>query len=187
MGQYYRIVFLDSDGAPQFYVCPYDMGDGIKLREHYDISSPTLNLVEALLSGPGHRLVWAGDYADPETNENLEAGEAAGQAANLYHIAESVAKYDPKLANAVQASYNPTLYLINHTKKEYVYIDKIMHETHSAHPLALLTVEGNGRGSGDHHEANEYIGYWARDHISVTADGLVDVNLDQYIELIVDF
>jgi hypothetical protein len=35
------------------------------------------------------------------------------------------------------------------------------------HPLPLLTVEGNGRGGGDLHDAPPIVGSWARDVISV--------------------
>ena len=71
-------------------------------------------------------------------------------------------------------------FLVNHTKKEYVEMNKYMKksefywsidDTEWLHPLALLTAVGNGLGGGDYYGANEeYVGTWAFDSISFEDD-----------------
>jgi hypothetical protein len=71
-------------------------------------------------------------------------------------------------------------YLVNHTKTEYVDMNKL---PNSIHPLPLLVSEGNGRGGGDYNGDNiELCGKWARDIISFD-----DSILDDYKELIPNF
>ena len=188
MGQYYQIVFLDETGKALYSVDPHLFGYGVKLREHCDLKSEVVNTVEVFLLDGG-RIVWAGDYADPEKNLNADAADATDLSADgpelktLYEIADSMpieTKYDPTCENAVVHDLMPETYLINHTKNEYVYVNKNLDD--GPHPLVLLTAEGNGRGSGDYFIENEYIGRWARDFISVSLK-----RPDTAVQLIVDF
>jgi len=181
MGQYYKPVLLDSKkykgknlsitGWVHPHACKtedkhhdggtYTSGCGLKLMEHSWLKNGFVGTVERLLVGYPKRLVWAGDYADPEegTEENVY-GLAGEKFAHLQM---------PETMNGEELKKHP--YLVNHSKMEYV--DKRETPTDSygwrIHPLPLLTCEGNGRGGGDFRgdETNPLIGKWARDLISV--------------------
>lgn len=168
MGQYYKIVFLDSESRPSYVIDPSLFGYGLKLMEHSDLQSEVVNAVETFLRDGG-RIVWAGDYAD--TEPVIETGDAYGlEGQNLYFLTDSMQAYDPHCSNAVNFEMMPETYLINHTKNEYVHVIKNSEGPTGPHPLVLLTAEGNGRGSGDYPHENEYIGRWARDFISVSLE-----------------
>ncbi len=66
MGQYYKPINLDK----QQYVYSHDYGNGLKLMEHSWVGNGFVNVVEELIAEGGDwhgdRIVWAGDYADPE-------------------------------------------------------------------------------------------------------------------------
>lgn len=108
------------------------------------------------------RLVWAGDYADPEPDGK-----------NVYDI-DGVPH-----APAVEL-VNPR-YLCNVTKSEYVDLANCPAALYgwsgdgaaeAIHPLPLLTCEGNGRGGGDYSGTGmEFVGRWARDVIYTTQLG----------------
>jgi len=158
MGQYYICVFLAHDlSTISAMISASNHGCGVKLMEHAYVRSQYMNAVEFLLSrhGPHYKrnIVWAGDYADPEP----------GSEHNLYSIAsEEMYAYketDPRVLGRLEPRYD---FVVNHTKGEYVdTYQKIVH------PLPLLTSEGCGRGGGDYRGKSEYVGYWARDQISV--------------------
>lgn len=165
MGQYYNIIFLSDTSQIRAWISPFAYGYGIKLMEHAYLNSKVMKAIEWLLSPEGlfgpSRLVWAGDYADPEPDGNTLYRQVESLEENLIHP-------DPK-------AYDSSAYrfIVNHTKK--LYVDK----THLAkgpdnitiHPLPLLTAEGNGRGGGDYHGSDEYlVGSWARDRISIGAE-----------------
>lgn len=140
---------------------------GGKLTEHSYINNNFVGGVEFIFTPEGpcykSRLVWAGDYADPEPE--LEE--------NLYHLTTSPDK-EYKIKSIITPEYK---YIINHTKKIYInketYVINVKSKTdyHPFHPLPLLVAEGNGCGGGDYHGVNEdLIGTWARDVISVEKD-----------------
>ena len=70
MGQYYRPISLEKKES----VCSHDYDNGLKLMEHSWIGNDFVNVIEHLIAedGPwfGTRIVWAGDYAEPELDEN---------------------------------------------------------------------------------------------------------------------
>lgn len=154
MGQYYVAIILGETGAPEV-VRTWLGPSGSKLMEHSYLRNPHVLAVEHLLSPKGmfykSRLVWAGDYAEPEE----------GTTENLYHrVVEK--EQEKEWQTRESADYR---YIVNHTKK--VYIDKNALST-NIHPLPLLTSEGNGAGGGDYRGDNETLcGLWARDVISV--------------------
>ena len=177
MGQYYKIIILsDVKHTPEVirvWICPSTYRTeshscGLKLVEHSYINSRPLKAIEELISPVGIfykcRIVWAGDYADKEESTQK----------NLYHM---VNEDKPFYYPPGETKYR---YLVNHTKKEYVDMDKV---PNSIHPLPLLVSEGNGRGGGDYDGNNkELCGKWARDIISF------DDNIsDDYTELIPHF
>jgi hypothetical protein len=159
MGQYYKVVFLaEKEENKKDFIRIFihvNFGNGMKLTEHSYINNNFVNAIEYLLSPEGSfyksRIVWAGDYADREIeNEH-----------NLYHIVDKQPskEYIPK--NKISSEYK---YIVNHTKKQY--INKSDYKLY--HPLPLITAEGNGRGGGDYSGVNEdKIGLWSRDVISI--------------------
>ena len=191
MGQYYYCVILGEapkDGDKEIirtWLCAYNYHEGVKLMEHSYHSSKMVQAAEYLLSPYGmfykSPVVWAGDYADEEPQEDM---------GNLYHCICDKDKYpenDSKgWITAAPHSFNTEEYpyIVNHTKK--VYMNKYMQEeteyesdddgvvngvvnrTSRIHPLPILTSEGNGAGGGDYRGKNEIeAGSWARDVISV--------------------
>jgi hypothetical protein len=161
MGQYYVAVILSEDGKfIRLALSPHMYGEGAKLVEHSYANSGFVQAVEHLLSPKGmfykSRVVWAGDYADPEPESET----------NLYGLSESKQMVMP-VQNMAQ-----DVFILNHTKKQYIDKSRMPY-----HPLPLLTAEGNGRGGGDYRGNNEHLcGSWARDVISVEPMAPADYN-----------
>lgn len=188
MGQYYKGIILndqknqDNKETIKSWVESWDYGNGKKLMEHSWLGNNYVHAFETLIYNNPSRVVWAGDYADPEKDTED----------NLYMMANDNNKVKPKIntKNFDRLTYR---YIINHTKKEYIdkallpmdssYTDEKSGETweYYIHPLPLLTSEGNGRGGGDYHTSDEYlenmVGSWARDVIEVTDDVTLTGNL----------
>jgi len=173
MGQYYMAIILGEKNISKHEVIRFYIHSlcGAKLTEHSYIGNNFVGGVEFLFTPEGpcykSRLVWAGDYADPEPE--LEE--------NLYHLSTSPYK-EYRLKSTITPEYK---YIINHTKKIYIdkdtYISRVKSKTDyfPLHPLSLLVAEGNGRGGGDYHGVNEeLVGTWARDVISVEKDKPID-------------
>jgi hypothetical protein len=181
MGQYYRAIILndqenqDNKETIKSWVESFDYDNGQKLMEHSWLGNHYVHAFETLIYNNPSRVVWAGDYADPENDEM-----------NLYCMAEDDAKLKPKVDKDEIIDRLEYRYIINHTKNEYIdkstvpmdssFTDKKTGEVweYYIHPLPLLTSEGNGRGGGDFHTNDErienMIGDWARDVIEVTND-----------------
>lgn len=166
MGQYYIIVFLNEKDEVIHWISPC----GAKLTEHGYVGNETCDMVEYLLSplGPCYksRVVWAGDYADPEEHRVKEDEEQEER--NLYHICTE------DFQNLQYSTQHPgetrlCNYIVNHTDKEYVDKRKriTLGDDSNLHPLAVLTADGNGRGGGDIHSDSDTIGAWVRHVISV--------------------
>jgi hypothetical protein len=172
MGQYYVVVILGEkpDSSLEFvraWVSPHAHGNGAKLMEHSYIGNNYVSAVEWLLSPLGHfwksRIVWAGDYADPESypDENLLHR-------TLFDLAQI--EHETKEMKPTPPNMEKYYFLVNHTKRQYVDMSKALTDCDGfrIHPLPLLTAEGNGRGGGDYRGAREdLVGSWARDVISV--------------------
>ena len=169
MGQYYKPVNLDK--IQHLYSWDYD--NGLKLMEHSYIGNSFVGAVENLLMPNGNwhktRIVWAGDYADPEIRPDgtvmtrEEDGHVYEQ--NLYGLfnEENNTLIKPTKTN-VPKKFK---YICNHSKKEYVLVDRSDDGRLIVHPLPLLTCEGNGNGGGDYYGDESFVGSWARDVISV--------------------
>jgi len=172
MGQYYKAILLDK----KIGLKPWDHGgsddpdenfNGAKLMEHSYIGNPLVNAVENLIKRTGTygsaRVVWAGDYADGEEKNDPDGN-------NLYNFV-SEGKFLRVILPAEKQGRNKeeVRYLVNLSKGEYVDLFKCREDEHglTIHPLPLLTCEGNGRGGGDYHGEELYIGYWARDRITL--------------------
>ena len=166
MGQYYKCVILaekPADGKEYIrtHVNPHVYHEGAKLVEHSYCNTGFMRAVEMLLRKGGvhykSRVVWAGDYADVEPGHGNNLNNRIGE-------------NDPGFTG-VGCPYDHT-FIINHTKKEYVV------KMNALHPLPLLTAEGNGRGGGDYHGADEdLVGIWARDVISVEMEAPADYTM----------
>ncbi len=168
MGQYYLAVFLAPKGTAatgehiRAFMYARNYENGIKLMEHSWINNKFMNAVEHVLSPEGAfyktRLVWAGDYADPEGDSDT----------NLFKLADSQEYKSIAPPDRIMDSYR---YIVNHTKQLYVDKDTLKAEERwglRIHPLSLLTAEGNSRGGGDYRGIDEtLVGSWARDIISV--------------------
>jgi hypothetical protein len=177
MGQYYHALILaekTKEADKEFIraaIHSHMFDDGMKLVEHSYINSSFMTAIEYLLSPLGifykSRLVWAGDYADPEP----------GSEQNLHNLSEGK-EFSPSPRinfSQIMQRYN---FIVNHTKKQYVTKTGRVY-----HPLSLLTAEGNGRGGGDYHgSCDDLIGIWARDVISVELTAPAD-----YAEIVCNF
>ena len=154
MGQYFKACNIQTKEC----ITTWDFNEYAKLIEHSWIGNRFVNVAEKLLASGGQwfgqAMVWSGDYADNETETDL----------NLYDICAE---------NAIKPSsgkYRYYRYLINKTKNEFVDLDKVPissiceNEEYRLHPLPLLTCEGNKRGGGDFYgeDPTNLIGSWAR-------------------------
>jgi len=161
MGQYYHALILaeKSEADKEFIraaIHAFSFNSGMKLIEHSYIDSQFMCAVEFLLSPLGmfykSRVVWAGDYADPDP----------GSKENLHCLSEGK-QYTPSHSIDFCMMMQQYKFIVNHTKK--LFINKAGRHFH---PLSLLTAEGNGRGGGDYSgSCEDLIGSWARDVISV--------------------
>lgn len=176
MGQYYLAIILgnqpDTDEEVIHYVLS-PFGCGSKLMEHSYIDNGFVYKVEQLIGKGGmfykSRIVWAGDYADKEKNEEH----------NLYAYATDHHTQTGNISFFTNQTYYR--YIVNHTKKEFVDKERLSNEIH---PLPLLVCEGNQRGGGDYWGKNsDLCGSWARDVISVENTK----PSDKYSELVCNF
>ena len=168
MGQYYNGVILkENKKSVEAFVKSYDFDSGAKLMEHSWIENPYVKAFETLIHNNPKRVVWSGDYAD----------ECKGLKTNIWSRCKEGVKVKPEYGLSVLDS----MFVINHTKKEYVSKLNIKSiDGWRIHPLPLLTCEGNGRGGGDFRceDKNNLVGSWARDLISVS-----DVKPTEYKEI----
>jgi hypothetical protein len=169
MGQYYKPISIDK----MQFVYSHDYANGLKLMEHSYVGNNFVAVVERLIAKGGEwfgdRIVWAGDYADPEP----EHGEK-----NLYDLVgeNKINPPDPNLKG------NPEFrFMVDMDSKQFVDLEKVpVTDTYTdektgevtkffIHPIPLLTCEGNGRGGGDYRgdDRRARIGMWARHRITV--------------------
>lgn len=194
MGQYFKPINLDK----KQYVYSHDFGNGLKLMEHSYIGNDFVKVVEALIAEGGawhgDRIVWAGDYADPEKGKTQRYkdkydGKMKTRKLNLFDLIDSDVKAEMKIQPCGGKSYR---YIINLDTKEFVdtrkvpltdvWKDKAGKEWPiQIHPLSILTCEGNGRGGGDFHKENPLVGKWAR--ARVTASNLLPKAHEGYKEI----
>jgi hypothetical protein len=174
MGQYYYPIVLDAEGKIVIWMCAHAYGNGLKLMEHSYIGNNFVSTFEFGLSPEGiyhkSRVVWAGDYAEPDT----EHGE------NLYHKCTEYSEIRPQQKDTTKYRF-----VVNHSKRQFVDKTKVPKDRDDMrlHPLPLLTAEGNGAGGGDYRGKSEnLVGIWARDVISVEETAPTD-----YEEFSIDF
>lgn len=165
MGQYYRPCFINSKKDKVLnYFSSYDTENGAKLMEHsYVGNALVVNVSYKMINSP-KRLVWAGDYADAVVGDD-----------NFYYLTDKAKKVESSyeiamMKNELDAN---TIY-INHDKKEWFDLKKQTIPDMKgwggiAHPLPILTADGNGRGGGDYDGAlMEMVGKWKGDLIEIS-------------------
>jgi hypothetical protein len=165
MGQYYNPCFLNENkNQVETYFGPWDTDNGSKLMEHsYVGNSLVMNVSYHMIHSP-KRLVWAGDYADEVVGKD-----------NFYNLCNNAVKQEPIYdVGVLKSALNHNTYYINHDKKEYFDICKTTIPNMKgwsgiAHPLPILTADGNGRGGGDYEGVHmELVGTWKGDLIEVS-------------------
>lgn len=168
MGQYYMPALSDASEAEKYHetitgwAYSHKFNNGLKLMEHSYVGNNFVETVVAALQKRSQRVVWAGDYADEESDGR-----------NLYDHVHAV--HWAPMEIVTEAKPEPYRYLLNLSKREYVDMTKLPvlewgGGTLSIHPLPLLTADGNGRGGGDFRGENPDVGRWARDFITVKPD-----------------
>ena len=186
MGQYYKVIILaDNMNIIRIWTTPTAYNCGNKLMEHSYLNNNFMNAIEYLISPNGmfymSKIIWAGDYANPEANE---------EELNLYHMADQQnGKYitpymnDKCIEQFIEQfieNMDHYRYIINHTKKLYVDKEKCIKNDNGdiIHPLSLLVTDNcNGMGGGDYRGNDEYLcGTWTRDIISV------EKSIDKFID-----
>lgn len=176
IGQYYTPILSSSPTYTDFaehidgWAYSHDFDSGLKLMEHSWTTNPFVDAIVRELARNPRRLVWAGDYADPESTLQL-----GGKPTTLYSwVYETVHLAPYQIKPAEHARIYPVRWLVNHSRKVYVNMQSVPKDKDGwrIHPLPLLTCEGNGRGGGDfggsggRHDATE-VGSWAREEIGV--------------------
>ena len=165
MGQYYRPCFINSKRDKVLnYFSSYDTENGAKLMEHSYVGNALVVNVSYKMIGRPKRLVWAGDYGDAVVGDD-----------NFYYLTDKAKKIESSyeiamMKNELDAN---TIY-INHDKKEWFDLKKqtipdMKGWSGIAHPLPILTADGNGRGGGDYYGAHEeLVGTWKGDLIEIS-------------------
>lgn len=165
MGQYYNPCFINENkNRVETYFNSWDTDNGSKLMEHsYIGNSLVMNVSYHMIHSP-KRLVWAGDYADAVDGDH-----------NHYDLCFNAVKQKPiEDIEVLKTALNHNRYYINHDKKEWFDITKqtipdMRGWAGIAHPLPILTADGNGRGGGDYDGAHmEMVGTWKCDLIEVS-------------------
>lgn len=153
----------------EFSANPFDVDSSLKLTEHSWLTNDYLNLFIKRLKEKPARVVWAGDYGNEFTINGEEAYSCLDD--NESKVTdEKVGTPEPR-------------YLINYDKKEFVDTTKGKANKYGGviHPLPLLTANSNGRGGGDYHYENKYIGTWYADVIGATDELPTDIELTEII------
>jgi hypothetical protein len=188
MGQYYKPTILENDKKTvKAFIKSWDYDNGAKLMEHSYLGNNFVARIEVELLNNPQVLVWAGDYADGEVDENgeplMNTYEGREYEVNLYELCTD----EKQLPMKKVKSSNTRKYILNHDKKEYVVKQKFEPEQWQIHPLPLLTADGNNRGGGDYRSDVEAgnVGRWKRDTISIVTRKS-DIPKD-FEELVIEF
>lgn len=165
MGQYFKACFINAkkDKVKEYFES-WDTNNGSKLMEHsYVRNHFVMNVTYKMINSP-KRLVWAGDYGDEVVGED-----------NYYMLCDKAKKSQNEIdMNVIEQALNENTIYINHDKKEWFDLKKqtipnMKGWNGIAHPLPILTADGNGRGGGDYCGAHmEMVGMWKGDLIEVS-------------------
>ena len=169
MGQYYKLAFKHNDGQVVYNDrCVGDRGYIMaKLMEHSWMNHPLMVAVAREMYKNPMRLIWCGDYAEPDEVTNETSGEVEydklwGDEDNTHKFDEAVGLFDYK-----------GKWFCNHDKRLAIPLDKYVKKSSNKNgwcvcPFSLLTAVGNGRGGGDYDGDNvEQVGFWAWNLVSI--------------------
>lgn len=184
IGQYYVPAILGEekvDGLEVVETTAYshDFDNGLKLMEHSYIDNDFVTAIEIFIakSEDPRRVVWAGDYADVEVDENGKPVIIQGGEANIYGLSElqSPVKLTPEDVPAdFKLDKDSHPFILNFDTHQYVDKRNVPEIAdwpgNFIHPLPLLTAEGNGRGGGDFQGEHPLVGSWARHHIAIVSE-----------------
>lgn len=168
MGQYYNILTKNKNKYTVYDRSVNNEYMLAKLTEHSWIHNSFMDSIcNKLLNNP-QRIAWVGDYADDFEEEDIPNKISKRKLVSLYK--KAYIKLKEQTIDEKEFDYT-NVYLVNHTKKEFVDMDKYIKQNIEdgwcAHPLSLLTALGNGLGCGDYAGINEeQVGSWAWDKIS---------------------
>jgi hypothetical protein len=160
MGQYFNPVIVDPTGRPLAALNPATYGAGPKLSTHTRADSPLMTAVEILLTlDGGARLVWAGDYEDPDDDQ--DALYCLVEPQHFVCFAGLIDPDEPVTPNAEAPAALPAhRYICNPDKRQYLDKDHFGVDDYGIRrsPLPWLTAEG-GLATQRRHTT------WARDRI----------------------
>lgn len=173
MGQYYHVITEDNSGERKYYniqtwkfsrTKDYHYYNGLKLMEHSWWENDFCLFMAELLKNEPKKVCWCGDYAEDSECEELG-----------FKSTEVWGKEKYSLAKKTKFTLDKVHYLVNHTKCEFVdlqkYYEKSMEDGWCIFPLSILASLGNGRGGGDYHgTCMEAVGSWAFDLVGFTND-----------------
>ena len=156
MGQYYHpIILADNKKTVKAFMYSHSYSNGSKIMEHSWMKNDFVRAFEHLILSNPKRVLWAGDYAEPEK----------GLKSNSYTRCKEELEVKPTVPKTTGN------YIVNHSKNLYVSKRQSIKDKDGwqIHPLPLLTCEGNGQGGGDFfgEDPKNLIGSWARDVISI--------------------
>lgn len=190
MGQYYRAMVKKQNGRIDVYN-RYIMKNGekeytpAKLTEHSWWLNEFVNAVclDVYQRKEKCRIAWIGDYAHTYLRcYDLTSFNGLNQR-QIKRLSDRCWNCDGRAVKPTDFTLNG-LYLVNHTKEEYVncseyYNRNIMEDEWCIHPLPLLTCIGNGLGGGDYNSptddsTKDYVGAWAWDEISIMHEPVYD-------------
>jgi hypothetical protein len=168
MGQYYRLAFKHDNEQVVFndrYIANHDYIMA-KLMEHSWMKNPLMIAVAREMYKNPMRLIWCGDYAEPEEVTDETSGEVEF---DQIWCEDSTHKFY-EVTNKFEYMGK---WFCNHDKKLAIPLDKYIEQSTNKDgwcvcPFSLLTAIGNGRGGGDYHGVNVgWVGDWAWKLISI--------------------
>lgn len=162
MGQYYMPVIKRGNVLRRVY--SHDFGNGLKLMEHSYIDNNFVNVVANELVENPAQLYWMGDYTEESDLFSPSMFK------RLYGYAWQRSENDRTTVENPNEEFDWTKdwYYVNETKKEYMLMPKPGNWI--INPISLLTATSNGRGGGDYHKDNEYVGYWMGDRVYLSLE-----------------
>lgn len=162
MGQYYVGIIENKRGLKKFH--PHNFQEGSKLMEHCYFRAVANNAAKALLNNPS-KVYWVGDYSGPNDFCDKETYE---KVFTLAHVSYDNTGEKPSGEAAIDWSKNWNL--VNHTKHQFLNLNKAKDTKDALNPLVLLTTIGNGRGGGDYCNSRDedMVGIWAGDLLEIS-------------------
>lgn len=163
MGQYYVCITENERGLKKFHP-PHDFREGAKLTEHCYFNKFTDTVATELLNNPS-KVYWVGDYSKPNDFCNKEIYEKIFTLAHRSHD-----KPGEKPSKEPSIDWTKDWKLVNHTKRQYLSLNKVNNIRDAYNPLVLLTAIGSGRGLRDYHDGKceDMIGIWAGNLLEVS-------------------